>query len=120
MILIIKHKHTAGTSFDAIHDDALTRAMKEQHPEIELRKVFCDFFEDVKGRQYTFETDNFFGYSRRTFNALQNGTIKEIRLRIVEDELQHGHRRAVANLIDKVGKLPVAINAKEDTWIRSL
>jgi hypothetical protein len=98
--LIIKKSHTTGTTFDAIYDDALTRAVKEQYPEIELKAVYCDFFQDAQGRQYTFNTSEMLGYCRRSFNALKEGRIKEIRLVIVEDELQQRHRKAVRNLIE--------------------
>lgn len=97
--LIIERKHTRGTSFDSIHDDALSRAVKEQYPDVQLKKVFCDFFEDKQGRQYTFDTTDR-GYNRRTFNCLQEGDITSIHLVIIEDELQQHHRKAVNNLIE--------------------
>lgn len=100
MILIIKRQHTKGTSYDHIHCDALVRAIKEQHPDIQIKSCYADFFTDKQGRQYTFDTTEQHGYCRRSFNKLQNGEIPEIRLTIVEDELQQRHRCAMDRLIE--------------------
>ncbi len=100
MILVIKRLHTKGTSYDHINSDALIRAIKEQHPHIQIKACYADFFTDKEGRQYTFDTSEQHGYCRRSFNKLQNGEIPEIRLIIVEDELQQRHRRALDKLIE--------------------
>lgn len=84
MQLIIKKAHTIGTTFDSIHNDALTRAIKEQLPQVEIKSCYSDFFTDKDGGQYTFDTTEGTGYCRRSFNRLQKGEIKDIHLVITQ------------------------------------
>lgn len=99
MKVVIERTHTRGTSFDAINNDALSRAIKEQHKDFKIQSVFSDFLTDTQGRQFTFDISEVTGYCRRSFNRLQNGEIEKIVLVLVEDDLQH-HKATNSGSID--------------------
>jgi hypothetical protein len=73
MVLVITKKHTIGTSYDSIRDCALSRAIKEKYPDMQVKSVFCDFFRDIEGNEYSFDTSEETGYCRRSFNKLKEG-----------------------------------------------
>ncbi len=90
MNLIIKRKHCAGTSFDNMNDDPITRAINEQYPEFPIKHTFADFFIDKYGTQYLFNTSEINGYCRNRFKQLRDGLIQSINLLIQVDHTRRG------------------------------
>jgi hypothetical protein len=74
--LTISHKHCKNTIYDSLHDDALARAIKEQYPQIEVKKIFADYFIDKNGRQYRISKD----YHRQAFYDLKNKLIPDLKV----------------------------------------
>jgi hypothetical protein len=82
MEVTIKRKQTRDTSFDNRKDDAMIRAIKEDHPEIKVKEVFDGHFFDQHGNEFSYDTSDDNGYSRKRFRELQQGNISEIRIDI--------------------------------------
>jgi len=80
MDVTIHRKHTVNTRFHSQRDDALARAVKEQHPGFNLKTVHDDFLYDQKLNRYDFNATDKLGYNQDSFIALQRGDIKEIKL----------------------------------------
>jgi hypothetical protein len=72
--VILKRNHTRNTTYDSHYDDALTRAIKQQHPDIKVKRVFEDYFIDEDRNRYTY-TDN---YNRNSFRDLKDGQIADL------------------------------------------
>jgi hypothetical protein len=82
MHVTIQKKHTVGTLFDKWKDDALVRALREQHPEFPVRASLEDFVSDKNNNHYEFDNSEDTGYCRASFARLQRGEIKEIKLEL--------------------------------------
>lgn len=82
MRVIIQKKHTVGTLFDKWKDDALVRALKEQHPDFPVRASLEGFVSDKFNNHYEFDNSDATGYCRSSFTRLQRGEIKEIKLEL--------------------------------------
>jgi hypothetical protein len=74
--LIISHKHCKNTIYDSLRDDALARAIREQYPQIEVKKIFDDYFIDKNGKQYNISKD----YHRQAFYNLKKKLIPDLKV----------------------------------------
>lgn len=79
MKVVIKRKHCIDTVYDKLRDCALYRAIKEQHPDVEVICVAEEFVVIGAGEQYSFDNSDA-GYCRSSFAKLKKGDIKEISL----------------------------------------
>lgn len=86
MKLVIRRNHTEGIRFDNLRDGALTRAAREQLPELMIIGEYDGFCKDSKGNNYSFD-NSASGYNRKTFQDLKNNYIKDISITLERNNI---------------------------------
>jgi hypothetical protein len=77
MKLTIERTHCKGTRFDVLADCPMHRALRQQYPELGVRKVFDGYFEAKDNTQYTFDPAS---YTRQLCRDLANRVIDHIQI----------------------------------------
>lgn len=82
MELTITHRHCKDTHYHILSDDGMMRALKQQYPALQVKKVLADQFRDKQNNLYTFDTSNETGYNSIIATQLKWGKIKERTIQI--------------------------------------
>ncbi len=82
MLVTITKKHAATANYDSHDNDALTHAIKDQHPDFDLKKSLCGMVVTNDGEKYESDNSDDTGYNRTTHRRLKSGLIKEIKLKL--------------------------------------
>lgn len=85
--LIIIRKHIKGITFDHRRPGGLIIAARQQQPELNLCEENDGFCYDEKRNRYEFNSSDDKGYSRKSFAALKENKIKEIRVTLVRNNI---------------------------------
>lgn len=85
--LTLTKKHTAGIGFHQRAGGAISRAMKEQHPEVKVMHEFDGFIRTEDKKHFDFSNSDIAGYSQISFDRLQSGEQKEIVIYLEENRI---------------------------------
>ena len=87
--VIIKNKHTEGTTYSDRYRGALVKAAQEQHPDLSIVEELVGYCKDKNGNCYDFNHSPITsGYCCQNFEKLKSKQIPEIRLQLEPNNIR--------------------------------